>query len=129
MSFFKKLFSMFYNVFIVIRERLFLIPPTELPPPQPSPFMREGMGGKEPPQTIDVGVNVRSPLPAEKRTKNAEILPLLENQHVSLCEALDRILNTGVVVNSNITISVANIDLIYIDLRALLTSVETARKI
>ena len=47
---------------------------------------------------------------------------------LSLCETLDRVLNTGVVVHGDITISVANIDLIYIGLRALLTSVETARQ-
>ena len=54
--------------------------------------------------------------------------PLLEDQRISLCETLDRVLNTGVVVHGDITISVANIDLIYIGLRALLTSVETARQ-
>ncbi|HHT9105476.1 MAG TPA: gas vesicle protein [Candidatus Wujingus californicus] len=56
-----------------------------------------------------------------------EVPSSLENQHISLCETLDRILNTGVVIHGDITISVANIDLIYIGLRALLTSVETAR--
>ena len=64
----------------------------------------------------------------EKRTGDFEIPPLLEGQHISLCETLDRVLNTGVVVHGDITISVANIDLIYIGLRALLTSVETARQ-
>ncbi|WP_040543340.1 gas vesicle protein [Candidatus Jettenia sp. AMX1] len=52
----------------------------------------------------------------------------MENQHISLCETLDRVLNTGVVIHGDITISVANIDLIYIGLKALLTSVETARQ-
>ena len=58
----------------------------------------------------------------------SETSPLLEDQRISLCETLDRVLNTGVVVHGDITISVANIDLIYIGLRALLTSVETARQ-
>lgn len=40
-----------------------------------------------------------------------------ENQQVSLCEALDRILNKGAVVVADITISVANIDLIYLSLQ------------
>ncbi|WP_052565619.1 gas vesicle protein [Candidatus Brocadia sinica] len=53
---------------------------------------------------------------------------MLADQHISLCETLDRVLNTGVVIQGDITISVANIDLIYIGLRALLTSVETARQ-
>ena len=32
-------------------------------------------------------------------------------EHVSLCEALDRVLNTGVVVVGEVVISVADIDL------------------
>ena len=34
-----------------------------------------------------------------------------QDQQVSLCEALDRILNKGAVVVADVTISVANIDL------------------
>lgn len=48
-----------------------------------------------------------------------------EQQQVSLCEALDRILNKGAVVVADVTISVANIDLIYLSLQALIASVET----
>lgn len=44
-----------------------------------------------------------------------------------MCELLDRVLNTGVVVTGDIVISVAGIDLIYLNLQLLLTSVETAR--
>lgn len=53
---------------------------------------------------------------------------LNDEDHISLCEALDRILNKGVVIHGDITISVANIDLIYLGLRVLLTSIETARE-
>jgi len=48
-------------------------------------------------------------------------------EHVSLCEALDRLLNTGVVVVGEVVISVADIDLIYVGLQVMLASVETAR--
>lgn len=51
-----------------------------------------------------------------------------DNEKVSLCEALDRILNKGAVVAGEVTISVANIDLIYLGLQLVLTSVETARE-
>lgn len=51
-----------------------------------------------------------------------------ETKHVSLCESLDRILNKGAVVVGEVTISVANIDLIYLGLQLILTSVETARE-
>jgi gas vesicle structural protein len=48
-------------------------------------------------------------------------------EHVTLCEALDRILNKGAVVTGDVMISVADIDLIYLGLRCILTSIDTAR--
>jgi hypothetical protein len=52
-----------------------------------------------------------------------------DEQQVSLCEALDRILNKGAVVVADVTISVANIDLIYLSLQALIASVETGKRL
>ena len=52
-----------------------------------------------------------------------------DNQQVSLCEALDRILNKGAVIAADITISVADIDLVYLSLQALLSSVETGKRL
>ena len=46
--------------------------------------------------------------------------------HVSLSETLDRVLNKGVVVSGEVVISVADIDLVYLGLQLVLTSVETA---
>ena len=54
-------------------------------------------------------------------------LSLRATEQVTLCEALDRVLNKGAVVVGEITISVADIDLIYLGLQAVLTSIETAR--
>lgn len=51
-----------------------------------------------------------------------------DREHVSLCEALDRVLNSGAVITGDITISVADIDLIYLGLHVILTSIETARE-
>ena len=56
-----------------------------------------------------------------------ELRELEENQRVSICEVLDRVLNKGVVVAGEITISVAGVDLVYLGLQVVLTSVETAR--
>jgi hypothetical protein len=50
-------------------------------------------------------------------------------EQVSLCEALDRLLNKGAVVVADITVSVANIDLIYLSLQALVASVETGKRL
>jgi hypothetical protein len=50
-----------------------------------------------------------------------------ENEHVTLCEVLDRIINKGAVIVGDVVISVAEIDLVYLGLQVILTSVETAR--
>ena len=54
-------------------------------------------------------------------------LAMEEAEHVSLCEALDRVLNKGAVIAGEVTISVANVDLIYLGLQVVLASVETIR--
>jgi hypothetical protein len=45
-----------------------------------------------------------------------------------LCDALDRVLNTGVVALGEVTISVADIDLLYLGLQLVITSIETGRE-
>lgn len=47
-------------------------------------------------------------------------------QEVTLLDILDGVLDKGVVLSGKLIISVADIDLVYIDLRLLVTSVETA---
>jgi hypothetical protein len=54
---------------------------------------------------------------------------LRDEEHISLCETLDRVLNKGVVVAGEIVISVANIDLIYLGLQLVLTSAETVHRL
>ncbi|WP_280768077.1 gas vesicle protein [Salipaludibacillus daqingensis] len=49
----------------------------------------------------------------------------LDNKDVSLLDILDAVLDKGVALRGDITISIADIDLVYLDLRILLTSVET----
>ena len=51
----------------------------------------------------------------------------LERQ-VSLAEVLDRVLNKGAVVTGEVVISVAGIDLVYLGLNVVLTSIQTARE-
>ncbi len=49
-------------------------------------------------------------------------------EQVSLCEVLDRVLNKGAVITGELVITVADIDLIYVGLQLIITSVETARR-
>ena len=55
-------------------------------------------------------------------------LALGDNERPSLCEVLDRVLNKGAVIDGEATISVAGIDLVYLGLKLVLTSIETARR-
>ena len=47
---------------------------------------------------------------------------------VSLLDILDHVLNAGVVIHGSIMISLAGVDLVYLGLNVVLTSVETARR-
>ena len=47
---------------------------------------------------------------------------------MSLVELADRMVNRGVVLRGDATISVAGVDLIYLGLNVLLTSIETFRQ-
>lgn len=52
-----------------------------------------------------------------------------ENTDLSLLETLDHVLNRGLVIAGEITISVADIDLIFVGLNVLVSSVETAHEV
>lgn len=45
---------------------------------------------------------------------------------ISLLEILDHVLNSGVVIHGSLVISLAGVDLVYVGLNVILTSVETA---
>lgn len=53
----------------------------------------------------------------------------LEQADLSLLETLDHVLNRGLVIAGEITISVADIDLVFLGLNVLLSSVETAQEV
>jgi len=127
---------------VVEEEKTVTVPPPPLTPPTRGGGTCPPVNGETFPPPVPLSEGDREVVPLAEgdrgrsgggaellqRTSDFEAPPLLEGQHISLCETLDRVLNTGVVVHGHITISVANIDLIYIGLRALLTSVETARQ-
>ena len=51
-----------------------------------------------------------------------------KEKEVTLLDLLDRILDKGVILFGDVTISVADVDLIYLGLKVLLTSVEKAEQ-
>ena len=52
-----------------------------------------------------------------------------EESELSLLETLDHVLNRGLVIAGEITIAVADIDLIFLGLNVLVSSVETAHEV
>jgi hypothetical protein len=98
-------------------RRYFLGGPEEIAAAPPAPEMVHGPY----PEAAEVELVESYPetlMPATAR---------LESKDVSLCEALDRVLNKGAVLFGEVLISVADIDLVYLGLQVILASVETAR--
>ncbi|MBV9183215.1 MAG: gas vesicle protein [Acidobacteria bacterium] len=48
------------------------------------------------------------------------------DDQISLIDVLDHVLNQGIVIRGSLVISLAGVDLVYLGLDAILTSVETA---
>jgi hypothetical protein len=51
---------------------------------------------------------------------------LEDDEQLVLGDLLNHVLDKGVLISGQVTISIANIDLLYLDLRLILTSVQTA---
>jgi hypothetical protein len=51
-----------------------------------------------------------------------------QSKDITVVDILDRVLNKGVVITGDIVISVAEIDLVYVGLKLLVTSVETMQE-
>jgi hypothetical protein len=52
----------------------------------------------------------------------------IAEQEVALIDLVDRLLGGGVVIAGDITLSVADVDLVYVQLRALVSSVASAQE-
>ena len=48
------------------------------------------------------------------------------DEDISLLDILDHVLNAGVVIHGSLVLSIAGVDLVYLGLNVVLTSVETA---
>ena len=58
-----------------------------------------------------------------------EVLGIDEDEELSLLETLDHVLDHGLVIAGEMTISVANVDLVFLGLNVLLGSVETVDRV
>ena len=71
---------------------------------------------------VGPGLLIISPLIKEKDMAN-------KNDNVTLVDALDKVLEKGVIINGDIMIRVADVDLVYLGLRLILTSVSKAEEL
>jgi gas vesicle structural protein len=55
-------------------------------------------------------------------------LPFSPDDEISLAELVNRVLDKGAVVSGDVVISVAGVDLIYVGLRVLVSSVEAMKE-
>jgi Gas vesicle protein len=62
---------------------------------------------------------------ASLERQHASVNRALRERRVSLLDLIDRLLNGGVVIHGDITLAVADVDLLYVGLRAMVASVET----
>ena len=53
---------------------------------------------------------------------------IARQREVALVDLVDRLLAGGVVIGGDITLSISDVDLVYVGLRALITSVATAEE-
>jgi len=51
------------------------------------------------------------------------------SKDITILELLDRVLNKGVILTGDIVISVADIDLVYLEVKLMLSSVETMEQL
>jgi hypothetical protein len=57
--------------------------------------------------------------------KSVSSLDLQKTKEITLLEVLDKALNKGVIIGGDLVISVADVDLLYVGIKILLSSVET----
>jgi hypothetical protein len=63
-----------------------------------------------------------------RRRRSAQRERVRMARDVSLVDLVDRLLDGGVVIHGDITLAVADVDLLYVGLRALVASVETMER-
>ncbi len=76
-------------------------------------------------------MSTHEPLPASRRGQAARYSdqpPAHAGRDVTLIDLLDRLLAGGVVLSGEITLAAADIDLVAVDLRALISSVPVGKR-
>ncbi len=67
--------------------------------------------------------NETSPTPAQDPVEEWQSLP--DHERLALVELVNRVLDKGVVVTGEVTISIAGVDLLFVGLQLVLSSIDT----
>jgi hypothetical protein len=70
-----------------------------------------------------------APHPGASGLRDGSHAALLAQRQISLAETLDRVLNKGVVLVGEITLSIADIDLLYLGVNVILSSIDTIERL
>jgi len=62
--------------------------------------------------------------PAPARPPHREVASLIDESGASLVDVIDNLLNQGVVLNADLILALANVDLVYVRLSALLCAAD-----
>ena len=62
--------------------------------------------------------------PARRRRTESTVARIIDDSDASLLDVVDNLLNRGVVLNADVILSLANVDLVYLRLSALLCAAD-----
>jgi Gas vesicle protein len=95
-----------------------------IPARDPSRLRRDAAGVRRE-RTIESGRRRRE---ASRSRQRESIERARQERQVTLVDLIDRLLDGGVVIHGDITLAVADVDLLYVGLRAMVASVETIER-
>ena len=87
------------------------------------PARRSTVPGKHPPRRAPLPPPPRRPSPPPPPA-GRQVARIIDQSDSSLLDVLDNLLNRGVVLNADLTLALANVDLVYVRLSALLCAAD-----
>ena len=98
--------------------------------------MKRRTGPPQPPRTAKRSTVRRGPLARERRPPRPKVLPpkvsprprhvahIVDEDQASVLDLIDNLLNKGVMLNADVILALANVDLVYLRLSALLCAAD-----
>ena len=77
-----------------------------------------------PPRGPKRGLPPRSAPPAGPKSRRRQVARIVEEGEASLLDVVDNLLNSGVMLNADLVLALANVDLVYVRLSALICAAD-----